>query len=343
MKKVIFALAAVVALAACSKEQTVSFDKGAAIGFDTFVENSTRVGYSNDNMFADFAVYGVVTGDSDATAHIFDKEKVTKSGEGENATWTYTNTQYWINGAKYNFAAIAPHSNGAEGAFNGTSTSLTAFENTGENDLLYAQNAQYTQSVEKVPFTFKHVLSKVKFTFKNGYNATNTRIAVKNIHITNAHKTGNVVLGLDGSNNVTATWNNLVVDVTTPLDLNFGDAVAVIEQGESKASANEKLLIPSSNYDYNVTFDVELYYKKGENDWTLIKTFNHTVGSTLTFAPAFGNSYNVTAEITNANIDENGPQSRIEFKVERIEDWANGNTEDTNNDNVNDAYPFPLN
>ena len=42
MKKVIFALAAVVALAACSNEETIVADKGEAIGFDTFVENSTR-------------------------------------------------------------------------------------------------------------------------------------------------------------------------------------------------------------------------------------------------------------------------------------------------------------
>ena len=90
MKKVIFALAAVVALAACSQEDVIVADKGAAIGFDTFVENSTRVAESADpSLTVDamqkgegFGVYGFVTNVTDktnnttATAPLFTDKQV---------------------------------------------------------------------------------------------------------------------------------------------------------------------------------------------------------------------------------------------------------------------------
>ena len=85
MKKVIFALAAVVALAACSNEQTIIADKGAAIGFDTFVENSTRSvedpSWSNSKLFDKFGVYGYVE-----NAVLFDNVEV--AGSGLNGEWS---------------------------------------------------------------------------------------------------------------------------------------------------------------------------------------------------------------------------------------------------------------
>ena len=120
MKKVIFALAAVVALAACSQEDVIVADKGAAIGFDTFVENSTRSvndpSYTNSSMFSDFAVYGYVNG-----AVLLDGVRVAKNGADmdvddyagqTNTDWKYEGTQYWIAGANYNFNAVAPKTNG---------------------------------------------------------------------------------------------------------------------------------------------------------------------------------------------------------------------------------------
>ena len=150
MKKVIFALAAVVALAACSQEDVIVADKGAAIGFDTFVENSTRSvedpSWSNTKLFADFGVYGYVE-----NAKLFDNVEV--KGSALNGDWTYTNTQYWITGAKYNFAAIAPKANAKDGVFsvaldgeNYVGTTVLPFTNVdGKNDLLYAQNAQWCE------------------------------------------------------------------------------------------------------------------------------------------------------------------------------------------------------
>ena len=77
MKKAIIALAAVVALAACSKEETLIADRGDAIGFGTpFVENSTRVDYSTPGTLTQFNVYGTVTGTA-GTVNIYEGVAVT--------------------------------------------------------------------------------------------------------------------------------------------------------------------------------------------------------------------------------------------------------------------------
>ena len=65
------------------------------------------------NLFKNFAVYGFVE-----DASLFDNVQV--SGTALNGDWTYTDKQYWITGAKYSFAAIAPYANGQDGVFSVT-------------------------------------------------------------------------------------------------------------------------------------------------------------------------------------------------------------------------------
>ena len=330
MKKVIFALAAVVALAACSQEDVIVADKGAAIGFDTFVENSTRVAQSSDpSLTVDamkqgegFGVYGFVTNVIDetnnttATAPLFTGEQV----KWTDGAWKYAFTQYWIDGATYDFAAIAPYGEYENVVATRTGVTLD-FTNDGKTDLLYAQNNAVDGSLHsKVGFTFKHLLSKVKFTFTNGYDATNTLIAVKNIVINDTYAEGVANLGRD-ANGVTADWD--VDDADATLDLAFGDAITdgYIQQKASEQSAKSLLIIPAQKT-YRVTFTVELYYKDGEN-YTLVKTYNHGVDLAANFQ--FGKSYNVATTITYKNIDPSvTEQYPIEFTVTAIENWQDG-------------------
>ena len=356
MKKVIFALAAVVALAACSLEDVIVADKGAAIGFDTFVENSTRVAESADpSLTVDamqkgkgFGVYGFVTNVIDetnnttATAPLFANEQVkwTDGVDGAEGAWKYAVTQYWIDGATYDFAAIAPYNSYkvTEAATTGVTLDFT---NNGETDLLYAQNNAVAGSAHsKVGFTFKHLLSKVKFTFTNGYDATNTLIAVKNIVINDTSAEGTAVLSVNADKAVTAVWT--LKDAN--LDLEFGDAITggYIAQGASEQSTESLLIIPA-NKTYNVTFTVDLYYKNGENNYTLVKTYSHDVPFAANFE--FGKSYNVATTITYKNIVPGDTvQYPIEFTVTEIIDWdedhdGKENTEagDTNGDDQVDT------
>ena len=306
-------------------------------------------------------MFGTVEG-----AKLFDN--VVVSGSALNGDWTYTNTQYWIAGAKYNFAAVAPQtvkvndvdtpvytnasyavsSTEVDGkpVYSGTTT--LSFVNNGKTDLLYAEAVAEgkAENNSKVAFSFRHVLSKVKFSFENAYNATNATIRVKNVQIIDAYANGVATLN---ANTAWAPANN-------NLTLNFGNAAEASETANEAfacnttlESYNELLMIPgagatpftvtnggtaTSKTGYTIKFDVELLVGT-----TVVKSYPHTIYTD--FAPVAGNSYDLKATINASNIDPNHAQEPIEFTVTTINDWANGNTHDSDDDdNVNDYYPL---
>ena len=324
MKKIFIAVLALAAVAACNKSEIVSVSEANAIAFDNaFVDNATKSvndpSFTNTNLFTDFAVYGFVEG-----AVLFDGTQVSKGIENGDlkSDWKYAGTQYWIAGANYNFNAVAPMTNGGwtMTAADATSTTLS-FTNNGTTDLLYALTAQQgkVSGNEKVAFSFRHVLSKVKFSFENAYNATNATIKVKDIVITNPHKTANVVLtdATAWSGNAAADDFSLAFgmatddEATTATKENTEVAYAF---GKTYESQNERFLIPSEEYSYNVTFKVVLLVSGEE-----IKTYTHNV--TAKFAPVAGNSYDIKAVINAANIDPDHAQEPIEFTVNTLPGW----------------------
>lgn len=346
MKKTFVAILVAATMVACAKEDVIS-QNNEAIGFkQAFVDNSVRSAvdpsFSNDKLFDSFAVYGTVE-----NAPLFNKVEV--SGTALNGTWTYEGTQYWIAGAKYNFAAIAPYAKGVKGAFTvaksgenyvGTTT-LTGYEND-NTDLLYAQNAQVTGLLSGnavVAFTFRHTLSKVKFSFKNAYNASNATIAVRDIKIANAYNLADVELTA-----TTTAWSNpegskpiFFGDVT--LDDASGDyddaTTDVLKPAEVKYAYNntyesfyERLIIPTADAatkkTYQIEFTVDLYVNN-----VLVASYDRTVANgknaTVEFAPQPGCSYDIAAEITATNIDPTHAQEAIQFTVTAITDWDGSN------------------
>lgn len=348
MKKTLLLVAAAVALVACSNEETVRQSAREAIGFDNaFVENSTRS--VNDPSLtaatlADFTVYGYVE-----SAVLFPGTVVSKSINNADLTsaWKYEGTQYWVAGAKYNFAAIAPNEgwSGVTTAVADDKASIStnfAFENDGETDLLYDEVENKDGLVEQntaVGFDFRHILSKVKFSFLNGYNVESAKIDVTNVKIENAYTTANVALTNDAT-----TWSGWATD-TLVLDFGFAsddektvdvkEAVAVTyAHGETYESLNERFLIPgaapSVTYQdengadvnvnaYKVSFDVNLYI----NDTKVNDEAYHHVAY-VEFVPQAGYAYDINAEITAANIDPEHAQEPIEFTVNPVGDWTQG-------------------
>ena len=330
MKKLFFALAAVVALAACSKEETLVQQAPEAIAFENaFVDNATRSvndpSLTTDGLKANdkgFAVFGYVRSTNEASsayAPIFTNEEVKYEG----GAWKYDNTQYWIEGAVYNFAAVAPYSvasNANNAKFNydsnyGTFNTTLTFDNDGVTDLLYAHPDGITgdaSRTEAVALTFRHTLSKVKFSFLNNYDAANTTIKVHDIKVTNAYKTGKVTL--DG-NTVWSDW-------TTQQDfvLNFGEATdkegtddkentsIAYASGLTYESQNELLLIPA---DYTTNeLAVEFIYDIVVAG-TTIKSFKVEPTVSVDLEP--GHAYDFKATIE--------PGQPIKFTVEPITDW----------------------
>lgn len=348
MKKILIALCAVATLASCTKNEVLSFDQE-AIGFDNaFVDNSTRSvvdpSYnSTSNMFSDFAVFGFVEG-----ASVFDGIEVSKGGditnnELKNTDWKYAGTQYWIAGAIYHFYAVAPFT-GAWTIKTGTTPTdagaTISFTNAnGTQDLLYSGIVEREGKVsgnEAVALTFNHILSKVKFSFKNDYNATNATICVRDIKITNAYNKAEAALAKDKAEtpdvNETIIWDNHADAVV----IAFGNATTEAAYATDELTdSNNKL----ANYDYAYNTTVESYFERfvipaaaPTDDWEIkftvdllvseqvVKTYNHTAKLDTTFEP--GKAYNITAAITATNIDPDHAQEPIEFTA-TMSDWDN--------------------
>lgn len=322
MKKTLFAALALAFVASCSNEEVVEMAQKEAIGFDNaFINNSTRSvydpSYASNKMFNDFKVYGFVNGNA-----LWD-EGETVTGP---TTWTYTNTQYWINGADYTFHAVAPATGWTKTAATANDGVSLNFTNDGKSDVLYstatAQGKPNGQN-STVALTFRHILSKVKFSFENAYNSASSTIKVSDIHITNAHQTGSVALNGDAT-----TWSAHA----GTLNLDFGDATTddattdvatAYEYGKTLESYNELLLIPGIEYTYNVTFTVHLLVSDKEID-----TYSHKVD--VKFTPAAGSSYDIKAIINPKNIDPENPdgQEAIQFTVNSITGWTENNVDD---------------
>ena len=341
MKKTILATLAIASMMSCSNEELLEAPAQQAITFgNTFVENAprTRAAYDGSyttNSLAQFQVYGIITNKDEESGRLFTGNDVIKNG----SEWTYTcATQYWIPGNTYNFTAIV---HGNEG--DAISTDINALQQptaiqltdaSVQKDILFAENGPITSTDptwgEKVSFTFRHLLSKVKFTVKNGITTQNGyKYKVENIQITNAAMEGTYTIGT-GWGDVQAT--------ETPFQPHFGHAVAAlnedasvavevgtpIEIGKSCESNFERLLIPATQQ-FNIQFDYYLYNGEQEIDVQLGKTL---ITKEMTLQA--GHAYNFIINLAN-------PGEPITFDVNAVEEW---DTDHDDNGTKNDETPI---
>lgn len=340
MKKILLmGIAAAAMLASCSLDETLETARDTrVIGFsNAFVDNATRSVVDPSftvGTLGNFAVYGFTQ-----NGQIFDGVTVSSADNG--STWTYNPIQYWVKGNQYAFAAIAPASVSVSGeTLTGSSVAdykvgmTVSFTNDGNTDLLYAAadnvNADETfmASPQPVGLTFKHQLSKVKFSFKNNVSGA-YNIKVTDVKITDAKSTGTLTVSADADN----AWSNVGGD---PLELAFGAAsindvstADAIAFGDEVETYNEQLMIPTvSTESYNVTFTVELL-----NGTVSMGTYNHT--ATISGVELkLGYCYDFAAELNADNIvvDPDNPDAElkpIEFKVNEISDWIDTDKDQT--------------
>ena len=314
MKKIFIAIMAVAAAVSCSQELTVDAPKGAAIAFDNlFVENSTRANDLNANNITDFGVYGFITKETEGA--IFTDQKVAGSNA---AGFTYSPAQYWVGGATYSFSALVPYEGRHwEYAATNSGNGVISFNNqtaVANQDLLFAYAtrttpASITAAPEAVAFTFDHVLSRVKFSFVNGFgDGQNITLKVTDVNITNAYAKGTLALE-----------NGVLAEAWTPADKNLnvafgdvaGDKLGVNVEGET----THYYLIPAEDT-YEVTFTVAIY-----QSGVLVDTYNRT--ATVTVALERGKSYDLQATLTANNTSDDGALYPIEFTVGTVNGWEN--------------------
>lgn len=320
MKKVTIALLALAAVA-CSSDFIVDAPKGAAIEFDNlFVENATRATDLTKDNVQDFGVFGFVESGS-KQGQIFDNTRVYREGEG----FKYDIPQYWIGGAQYYFTALAPFT-GAKWSYTPTNANngTIDFDNSAAaaaQDLIFAYiKPEKTQdTIESKPaavsFNFRHILSRVKFAFTNGFAAdSNITLEVSGVKIKNAAAEGSIAV-------TEGTFGDWAANGDMPIV--FGDAAlenqsSVMGAGDAAKSDNY-FLIPAART-YNVEFIVTLYQAG-------VKFGPYTRTANIYMDIEMGRSYELKATLNPKNTSSNGALEPIEFTVGNIESWTENSVE----------------
>ena len=305
MKRFLFlGIAATAMLASCTNDETVEMNPQNAIGFETFVDKSTRATDVTTADLAAFELYGWRTKGT-TTEQIFNAQAVTAN----NGTCTYSPLQYWVGGYNYTFEAIAPQSGNNGVTFNAAKGASTiTFVSDSETDLIYATGSKdltsttnLTETPEAVGLVFNHLLSRVKFSFVNGFPAnSDVKLTVTDVKINDAGTTAICTPS-------TKTWKA----ATASGVVNFASTAVANIPGEQSAETEHKYLIPADIKNYTVSFTVVMT-QGGVTD-----TFNHTVTlsteSTDALVLAAGQSYDLTATLDAQNINPNGDLFPIEF------------------------------
>lgn len=321
MKKLFVLALAAFAMVACVNEEVTELPQGDAIAFESaFIDNATRAAAEDPSTTTEtldgFNVWGFV---NECDGVIFNGTEVKKT----NGVWGYEGTQYWVPNKPYYFAALAP-TNGkwsladadkATGEDAKLGLGLIAFTNEdGTEDLLYAKSMKQSAGLNEpngaVKFQFQHLLSKVKFTFKNGFPTETASIVVSNVKMA-VPSLGAIDLA---QADYTKGWSCAVGNSTVALE--FGN-VEKLAYTKSAEAAYERFTIPATDVDdifggYIITFDIDLYMG-AQKVYTVSKT-SKVAGYEL----EMGKAYNFTAEINPDNLE----LEEIVFDVHAVDGWV---------------------
>lgn len=310
MKKYLFlGLAAAAMLASCSRDETVATVPQNAIGFSSFIDNATKATDVTTANLTAFEVYGW-RGD----VQIFNAQAVTAAS----GVCTYTPIQYWEAGYTYNFEAIAPASGSNGVTFTAAKTGgSVSFTNDAQTDLIYAKAAETTMpstisaQPDPIALTFKHMLSRVKFTFKNAFpESAVAKLTFTNVKVADAYKTGSTAAL--GEN---ITWTPAEQTLEVAFAASSDGALTDIAAGGKTGETTPMYFIPNPTAaTFTVSFDVELDQNSAET------TYHHEdIKVTITMEP--GKSYNLVASLDASNVNPETTLYPIEFKAS-VEDWT---------------------
>ena len=170
-----------------------------------------------------------------------------------------------------------------------------------------------TSKPGEVSFNFHHILSRVKFSFKNGFASTsNITLKVTDVVITNAHARGTLDLN---NGQLAAAWN--AVDT---MEADFGDTTVennaenIMDSGATAQSAHLYLIPAKASY--TVHFNITLYQAG-------IELGHYNRSATITVDMERGKSYEFKAVLDHTNTSDHGALNTIEFQVGNINGWTN--------------------
>ena len=305
MKKGLMMLGiATMMLASCTNEDVLNVSDSRAIGFNTFVNNNTKA--VTDITTASLSKF-YVFGDYDEGASVaFSNTEVIGSQGG---TYTPVNPAYWQTGKTYEFGAYSNGNASLTASFSNGALTITGYSVDDAKDLIAATASEIAAPAagedKSVPLTFKHLLSKVKFTFSTTAVPEAFRMEVSNLTFKGIKTAATCVFS---NNTISTNWTGTEGDYTIAT---LGDYAVT----DGFASTEDILVIPQSNTDIEASFTVTIY---DENTNEEIATNDFTASLDCTEWEE-GYVYNYTATINPDKVD--GNLKPITFTVTKVEDW----------------------
>lgn len=309
-KNLLFFGVAALAFASCTQNEVLDVNESRAIGFDAFVGNNTR---AVTDLTKDALEKFYVFGDYDEGASIaFSNTEV--NGSSTDGIYTPVNPAYWITGKTYQFGAYSDGNNGltkgAQVSFDNGTLTISGYEVADTKDLI-AATAKVSNATgnDNVQLSFKHLLSKIKFTFSTTAVPEAYKLEVTSITFEGT-KTG---AGCTFANNaITTEWSGANGTYTVPKLDDYA-----IEGG--KASTDEILVIPQANNSITATITVKMIDEKSGTVLVESKEFTASLATASETVWKSGYVYNYTAEINPDKV--NDQMKEILFTVTSVEGW----------------------
>lgn len=316
MKKSLFLLGvAVAALTSCTNNEVMEVAENRAIGFSSFVGNTTKAAteFTGSATSADIYVIGYY-GENNGTLDqpVFNNE-------------LGSTLYYWNEGKDYIFGAYA---DGKGGKFDGvsfdpTNSKLTFTNYTPSTKDLVAAVSDKVKNVTAasqgaVSLSFKHMLAQVGFTFNTQVGQEYT-LAISNIQIEKAIKTATGTYTKSGD---AIAWDG---SATGEGEASYAYTdIADLANGTTNSNSEYNLVIPQAVSGIQVTFTASISGVGIDPAKTRKITVPLPTTSVSTWTAGY--KYNYTTTINAEDItDELKP---IQFTVEEIPTWTDGGNTD---------------
>ena len=310
MKKVLlFALAAGVALAACTKNEVKPVDVDQEITFQA-ISTKTAEGYSTSNIFKTWAYMHTADYAASIDKQLYlggtdglEISYVTASSQWKNATSTY----YWPkNGDKLTFFSYATNSSTCQltGATvncdfeNGIIVEGFATDSNLDVDFLVADVAKNMTANEDpanyhyvgVPTLFRHKLSNVIFTINSKENYNNKTFKLQSIELVNVTASANYI-----QNPLNSTFEGWIG--INRHDVTFCDTETEFSKNVVIPTAKQSYYIPQTFADdTKVVLKYKIITDNGESDPSKYAVENVLVEKKL--SELFGASWNMGTRYT---------------------------------------------
>lgn len=303
MKKslIIFAAAAL-AMTACTTTKDIDYGVAQAskqVSFTSHVNKNTRA-LTNDD-FSQFNVFGSYTTSTSTTpVQVFNSVEVTKNG----TKWEYSEApRYWIKDATYTFYAYSKE-NGTTGTsrFDGAELTLQNYtvDATADNqkDLVFASAKNIVgkeSGNDVVAFDFKHILSKLRFTFKSNFPA-GYKVKVDQVEVRNFRDKGTFTASTGEWTGQTRSKETEVADEMLKISVPFSEDVNKPLAPQESVATQDIYMLPFAYQQPNV----RLYFRltiTNANDELVSQKKNYGA-----FKPTWlsGSAYNYNVTLTGA-------------------------------------------